>query len=197
MKKSLLFALKKIAPALLLSTAMQASAALVTTTHSGFGAGTLDGVEFVGSFVITATADTSTITALEGGGYSNQNISVLINIESLAPLTFITPTSYVSTEDGVAFTRVDGTSLFDGPTSATTWDWDMASTSPLLTGYANLLQWGDGLQTSGGTLVFYDGLTPSGFVAIAEVSEVPIPAGVWLFGSGVVGLVGIARRKAA
>ncbi len=31
----------------------------------------------------------------------------------------------------------------------------------------------------------------------AGVSEVPVPAAVWLFGSGLVGLVGIARRKKA
>ncbi len=30
-----------------------------------------------------------------------------------------------------------------------------------------------------------------------EVSPVPVPAAVWLFGSGLLGLVGIARRKAA
>jgi hypothetical protein len=29
------------------------------------------------------------------------------------------------------------------------------------------------------------------------VSAVPIPAAVWLFGSGLLGLIGIARRKAA
>ncbi|MEN8762128.1 MAG: VPLPA-CTERM sorting domain-containing protein [Thiogranum sp.] len=31
----------------------------------------------------------------------------------------------------------------------------------------------------------------------ATVSTVPVPAAVWLFGSGLLGLVGIARRKAA
>jgi len=30
-----------------------------------------------------------------------------------------------------------------------------------------------------------------------EVSAIPIPAAVWLFGSGLIGLVGMARRKAA
>ena len=33
--------------------------------------------------------------------------------------------------------------------------------------------------------------------AVWEVSEVPIPAAVWLFGSGLIGLIGIARRKKA
>ena len=31
----------------------------------------------------------------------------------------------------------------------------------------------------------------------AEISAVPVPAAVWLFGSGLIGLVGIARRKKA
>jgi len=39
--------------------------------------------------------------------------------------------------------------------------------------------------------------TLSGDVAIAKLGAVvPVPAAVWLFGSGLIGLVGIARRKA-
>ena len=37
--------------------------------------------------------------------------------------------------------------------------------------------------------VFYDNLV------FAEVSQVPVPAAVWLFGSGLIGLVGVARRR--
>ena len=40
-----------------------------------------------------------------------------------------------------------------------------------------------------GSGVFYDNLN------FAEVSAVPVPAAVWLFGSGLLGLVGIARRR--
>lgn len=43
-----------------------------------------------------------------------------------------------------------------------------------------------------------DGLvdvTPTGVGASVTVSAVPVPAAVWLFGSGLVGLVGIARRR--
>ena len=32
---------------------------------------------------------------------------------------------------------------------------------------------------------------------VTSVSTVPVPAAVWLFGSGLLGLVGIARRKKA
>ncbi len=34
-------------------------------------------------------------------------------------------------------------------------------------------------------------------VSVGDVSAVPIPAAVWLFGSGLLGLIGIARRKKA
>ena len=34
-------------------------------------------------------------------------------------------------------------------------------------------------------------------MVISSVEPVPIPAGVWLFGSGLIGLIGIARRKEA
>jgi hypothetical protein len=32
-------------------------------------------------------------------------------------------------------------------------------------------------------------------VHVTSVSTVPVPAAVWLFGSGLLGLVGVARRK--
>jgi len=39
-------------------------------------------------------------------------------------------------------------------------------------------------------------ITPVTYVgASVEVSAVPVPAAVWLFGSGLIGLVGIARRR--
>jgi len=40
-------------------------------------------------------------------------------------------------------------------------------------------------------------LSSDGTLTYGDVSAVPVPAAVWLFGSGLVGLVGIARRKKA
>jgi hypothetical protein len=37
--------------------------------------------------------------------------------------------------------------------------------------------------------------TGTGTDACPTVAAVPVPAAVWLFGSGLLGLVGIARRK--
>jgi len=49
---------------------------------------------------------------------------------------------------------------------------------------------------TGGTIVgTFMGTTLLG-AKIGAVSAVPVPAAVWLFGSGLLGLVGIARRKA-
>jgi hypothetical protein len=36
-----------------------------------------------------------------------------------------------------------------------------------------------------------------GLELIVDVAPVPVPAAVWLFGSGLLGLVGVARRRAA
>lgn len=36
-----------------------------------------------------------------------------------------------------------------------------------------------------------------GFEGVASVSAVPLPAAAWFFGSGLLGLVGVARRKAS
>ena len=51
-------------------------------------------------------------------------------------------------------------------------------------------------------LLVPDANTPAGGAlfwddASLEVSAVPVPAAVWLFGSGLLGLVGVARRRKA
>ena len=61
---------------------------------------------------------------------------------------------------------------------------------------------GDTLVTSVGAnaynVTFSDGtVLEVDVVALSPPSEVPVPSAVWLFGSGLLGLVGIARRKKA
>ena len=41
---------------------------------------------------------------------------------------------------------------------------------------------------------FYD-LTLRGVIIGNDISNVPLPAGIWLFGSGLFGLIGIAKRN--
>ncbi len=45
--------------------------------------------------------------------------------------------------------------------------------------------------------VFYDNLCFDAAGGCGGVPEVPVPAAVWLFGSGLLGLVGVARRRKA
>ena len=45
--------------------------------------------------------------------------------------------------------------------------------------------------------VVFAGSTPGNILAVDMViSQIPVPAAVWLFGSGLIGLVGVARRRA-
>jgi hypothetical protein len=56
--------------------------------------------------------------------------------------------------------------------------------------------WSDGYWTVGTSTAYYkDWITGHVSTAMFGTSPVPIPASVWLFGSGLLGLVGIARRK--
>lgn len=181
-----------IVSAALLLTAMQASAAMVTSIHTGQGSGTLDGVAFENAyFAITAIADTSTIVSCGDACLSNDNISATIYIQEVGIFTFITPTRYFVNEL-IGFSRAgDAGDLFNGPLGS----WDMASALEPVIGTGQLFQWLDSdVLTTGGVLVFNEGVTPSAFTA--AVSEVPLPAGMWLLGSGLIGLVGVARRQA-
>jgi hypothetical protein len=72
------------------------------------------------------------------------------------------------------------------------WDWtlmELSGVAPTNTARAQLMLLHiltDG--TPAGGSIFWDD-------ASLEVSAVPVPAAVWLFGSGLLGLVGVARRK--
>jgi hypothetical protein len=69
-------------------------------------------------------------------------------------------------------------------------------------GSQNLYSWTTG-QTSGGsgkTQIYSVGtlsISSGGVVSAANAAAVPLPAGLWLFGSGLLGLVGVGRRKSA
>jgi len=52
------------------------------------------------------------------------------------------------------------------------------------------------LGANGYRVEFLDGLNNVIQVDVQVIPAIPVPAAVWLFGSGLLGLVGIARRKA-
>jgi hypothetical protein len=65
--------------------------------------------------------------------------------------------------------------------------------------YSHTLSWGGVTVTDWfGNPVNFTSTSLSGFnYANAYVPSVPVPAAVWLFASGLLGLIGVARRKAA
>lgn len=96
---------------------------------------------------------------------------------------------------------------FTGPISGGNWIATNESTETLtLTNSPNFIL---GISTDSGTSWSGDtSLTPlggnsytvnfsDGSVIEVDVQVVPVPAAVWLFGSGLLGLVGIARRRKA
>ena len=48
---------------------------------------------------------------------------------------------------------------------------------------------------SSGSATFLNDCGPTCSLAIVDTAVVPVPAAVWLFGSGLLGLVGVARRR--
>ena len=57
--------------------------------------------------------------------------------------------------------------------------------------------WGQGYSATGSTIPLNSNSPDRLVYASWTVNPVPLPAAVWLFGSGLIGLVGLARRKKA
>lgn len=93
--------------------------------------------------------------------------------------------------DGSYFELVNNT--FDSTVFTTDWSGGFVEFTVDAGMVGELVQFGFANEATdwAPSAVFYDNL---GF---AEVSAVPVPAAVWLFGSGLLGLVGVARRRKA
>ena len=87
--------------------------------------------------------------------------------------------------------------------AGTFWDWNTSTSTPILTIFDCPVSGGG--ACSGNSLPMatgpFPGLAPSfngttlDDFPVSGGSPVPVPAAVWLFGSGLVGLVGVAKRK--
>lgn len=114
-------------------------------------------------------------------------------------------------QGGIAITTIDTVNNGDG-----TWTFTNTNTSGTLSvddpgafafGYtddsganwsATAESWTEILPTIWAIEYAYNpGVVKTAFLKVAHVSLVPVPAAVWLFGSGLIGLIGIARRKKA
>lgn len=201
--------IKHIFPVILIAMfSGNAVASLITFTHEGSGSGSIAGTSFTNAdFIITAVGNTDNRAWQANLGNGGLNPAWFID-HSLATITitdvgtfdFITGTRTFVTQDLdlVGFSRAgdEGADLFQGPTNTVFSTWDMLTSIGPYTGEGNLLQWTlTDVETTGGLLAFNTQyfINPVTFTAV--VSPIPVPAAAWLFGSGLIGLIGIARRK--
>ena len=88
-------------------------------------------------------------------------------------------------------------------------DWGLTNTGPFTnlrgstyygtstTGYVGGTIWAFTMFNGSQTIQSTDSFITPWAVYSGDVSAVPVPAAVWLFGSGLIGLLGVARRKKA
>jgi MYXO-CTERM domain-containing protein len=169
-----------------------AHADFITFTHTGSGSGTLNSSMFGPSnFTIVSTADTNNRESFSSGYFINHD-SVTITIDGLGTydITDATRTFVNHNNQIVGFSRGSnsGADLFNGPSDPAFLVWEMLTSVGPVTGTGYLMQWWDGINTSGGLLDFYDGSSAATFTA-----TIPAPGVMALL--GVAGFVGRRRRR--
>ena len=170
----------------------QARADIITFIHTGSGSGSLGSTSFgLSNFTITATANTDNRTSL-GFGWYLDHVTATITIGGLGTYDFITATrTFVNNGNQlVGFSRAGGSGadLFDGPSDPAFSDWEMLMGIGPVAGTGSLMQWWDGIDTTGGSMYFNNGTSASTFTA-----TIPTPGVLALL--GVAGVVGRRRRR--
>ena len=145
---------------------------LSATTSSGLaGVTDITLTSVFGPLASDATGDTSDVTI------SSANLVA----GSTASLSAFIPVS--------SFLNIEGWSLALTSLNIT----DQTSGKLLIEGSGILT--GSGFDATDATWTFSTTSLTGYSMSVSTVSVVPVPAAVWLFGSGLIGLVGVARRK--
>lgn len=145
------------------------------------------------------TADTLgdyvfTLSAWNGLAWSDLDATLVTIIENLAP----TASASIFPDYGISPLTVnfDGTGSSDPEAGSLYYDWDFGD-GFYGTG-ATLTHTYEAPGTYSGNLIVTDSYNNDDFVTFdITVSAVPVPAAVWLFSSGLICLIGVARRKKA
>ena len=153
----------------------------------------------------TVGVDTTVTGSIGGGTFSVASTTPFFGLVWTAHggTTFGPGTYTIDTIEGGVYTgiqvgagQVGGHILFDW--GATTnidvvMVWDVTDNGNGTVSYYSTDVDGDGVRGLG----MIDGAFPGFNANFDFVAAVPVPAAVWLFGSGLLGLVGVARRKKA
>ena len=184
------------------------SAIIGTINHFDYGAEPLTQVSMgVCTTAITNTNFDGTDLPCDGGQITDpQPTNMFVTNVSLDMGPTFSFTVDLSTNP--EFATVAAT-LTNGLINAITFSIEQPSGTSSLTGYESTFFYGDftAADLVGNTLTHYD-VNFSNIIAIDQFggftydievifhgNPVPIPAATWLFGSGLIGLIGVARRK--
>lgn len=200
-----MFKLTTVITAFVLILASSVNAAPINLTFSGNASGSLGGTDFTNSnFVITGFGDTLNVQPFPGFPNSIRILtgSVQIAIDGVGgrPISYTPPPqlSFFSNNGGggVGFFGLalpPFTDLVIGPTNPVFSTWDMTTSIGPIVGTSDFLEgWTTStINNSGGRLIFDEASgVPTTFTA---TELVPLPGAVWLFGSGLLGLMGIMK----
>ena len=146
------------------------------------------------SFSVDSTFSVSDTTAVSGLGTVVFSIKTWLNGDawSTAAPTLNYNGGSQSLAADLTGSKLDGSIDFGGPIDLYTYtfQWDLTGL-----GINNFnLNWGQLVHTGVLALQLEQSDT---FTASAEVAAVPVPAAAWLFGSGLLGLAGVSRRRKA
>ena len=196
-----------LATAMALSMGMGISAAVQAAPTGTMSSATFTMYSAVGGFI--GVPDTAVTGSIGGGSWSVASTTTFFGSVWTAHsgTTFGPGTYTIDTVEGGVYTgiqvganQIGGHILFDwGPNKnidvVQVWDFcnvcgAYTSTDATVGNPANP----DGVRGTG----MFDGAfanSNANFDFVVPVSAIPVPAAVWLFGSGLVGLVGVARRR--
>lgn len=177
-----------------------AYADIMTFTHTGTGSGTVGATSFSNAaFTITDKAETANRQAISGTGFYIDDFSASISISGVGTFDFITGTRTFVNQNSqiVGFSRagLSGADLFNGPVNAAFATYDLQSSIGPISGTGSLLQWSSSpVNTSGGVLVFNNGVSDTRFTA-SVASSVPEPSSWALLGTALLGICAAMRLR--
>ena len=179
-------------------------AGIISLVSSSVYAATIgidDTFNITGSSEATGGTDLSNATTVQldvvnSGGVATGNFWSTLNI---TPPDFIPPISAAGSSANISsFEPVTNFFTIGG------WQLDLSTLTVadqetgLLTMSGSGVVSGNGFDATGATWSF-SGDSPTSYsmtITSTGIPAVPVPAAVWLFGSGLIGLAGVARRKA-
>lgn len=166
---------KIILASILLFTAVSANAALINGSMSIGG-----GLTAAGGSDLSSVTGIDLTSVVGGGGTDDLSNVVFLTMGSGGAASL---TSFTSVNN---FVSIEG------------WSFDLASLT-IVDQTAGLLSLKGTGSLSGNNLDLTDAVfsfsTTSMNSYSMTITAVPVPAAVWLFGSGLIGLIGVARRK--